>query len=456
MKSYLLFISGMMMISIIQAQDQVLESYIREGIESNLALKQKTLDWQFSIYELREARGLFYPEISLNARYTVADGGRMIEFPVGDLLNDVYSTLNSLIMSDVFPQVENQEFAFLRPTEHETKIRLVQPVLNTDIYYNRKIRINRSDALYANAQVYKRELVKEIKTAYYEYLKLLEINRLLGNTRNILEENVRVHESLYRNDKITKDVLLRSRTELMSLDDKIAGVEKGLQTSKAYFNFLLNRGMDEEISPSVPGDIIFPVSLDMTLNESLGKREELAEVDSYIKMAENNIRLTDSGKYPEMFTVIDYGFQGEKYSFTKEDDYVLASMILQWDIFSGFQNRNKLSKARVDLDKIKNRRAEVEKMISLEITGAWYELAEIRQRLESEKSKVELEREVFRLVSRKNEQGMASQLEYLNARNSMTASEQEYIVTKYELLIAYAVFEKSIAGFKFNLDYENN
>ena len=444
------------MISIIQAQDQVLESYIREGIESNLALKQKTLDWQFSIYELREARGLFYPEISLNARYTVADGGRMIEFPVGDLLNDVYSTLNSLIMSDVFPQVENQEFAFLRPTEHETKIRLVQPVLNTDIYYNRKIRINRSDALYANAQVYKRELVKEIKTAYYEYLKLLEINRLLGNTRNILEENVRVHESLYRNDKITKDVLLRSRTELMSLDDKIAGVEKGLQTSKAYFNFLLNRGMDEEISPSVPGDIIFPVSLDMTLNESLGKREELAEVDSYIKMAENNIRLTDSGKYPEMFTVIDYGFQGEKYSFTKEDDYVLASMILQWDIFSGFQNRNKLSKARVDLDKIKNRRAEVEKMISLEITGAWYELAEIRQRLESEKSKVELEREVFRLVSRKNEQGMASQLEYLNARNSMTASEQEYIVTKYELLIAYAVFEKSIAGFKFNLDYENN
>ena len=39
---------------------------------------------------------MFLPDISMNARYTVARGGRIIEFPVGDLLNPVYITLNML------------------------------------------------------------------------------------------------------------------------------------------------------------------------------------------------------------------------------------------------------------------------------------------------------------------------------------------------------------------------
>ena len=117
-----------------------LQGYIAIGLENNLALKQRQSGYQQSLEALKEARGLFYPSVSLNARYTVSEGGRVIEFPVGDLMNPVYSTLNQLTSSNMFPMLENQEIKFLRPTEHETKIRLVQPVLNTDLYYNAKIK----------------------------------------------------------------------------------------------------------------------------------------------------------------------------------------------------------------------------------------------------------------------------------------------------------------------------
>ena len=88
-----------------RAQNPILENYIREGLESNRGLKQKQLDYASNLAALKEARGLFLPDISLNARYTVAEGGRMIEFPVGDLLNPVYSTLNMLTGSSQFPQM---------------------------------------------------------------------------------------------------------------------------------------------------------------------------------------------------------------------------------------------------------------------------------------------------------------------------------------------------------------
>ena len=98
----------------INAQNPVLQAYITEGLQSNLGLKQKQLDYASNLSALKEAKGLFFPDLSLNARYTVADGGRIIEFPVGDMLNPVYTTLNTLTGSNLFPQIENEEFPFLR------------------------------------------------------------------------------------------------------------------------------------------------------------------------------------------------------------------------------------------------------------------------------------------------------------------------------------------------------
>lgn len=119
---------------------EVLNEYVRYGIENNLSLQQKQSGYQKSIEALKEARGLFYPNISFNARYTVSEGGRIIDFPIGDLLNPVYTTLNTLTSSNKFSVVDNQQIMFMRPFEHETKIRIIQPVFNTDIYYNSQIK----------------------------------------------------------------------------------------------------------------------------------------------------------------------------------------------------------------------------------------------------------------------------------------------------------------------------
>ena len=66
---------------------EVLDDYIRYGLDNNLTLQQKQSGYEKSIEALREARSLFYPGLSFNARYTLSDGGRIIDFPVGDFLN---------------------------------------------------------------------------------------------------------------------------------------------------------------------------------------------------------------------------------------------------------------------------------------------------------------------------------------------------------------------------------
>ena len=125
----------------VQAGESVLDKYVNEALENSLALHQQQFSLEKSLAALKEARGLFFPSIGINARYTRAGGGREIEFPVGDLFNPIYSTLNQLIQQQVFPEnLRNEVIPFLREKEQETKISAVQPIFQPQILYNYKIK----------------------------------------------------------------------------------------------------------------------------------------------------------------------------------------------------------------------------------------------------------------------------------------------------------------------------
>ncbi|MCK5795372.1 MAG: hypothetical protein KAH12_11735, partial [Anaerolineales bacterium] len=47
------------------AQNPHLATYISEGLESNLGLKQKQLDYAGDLSALKEAKGMFLPDLSM-------------------------------------------------------------------------------------------------------------------------------------------------------------------------------------------------------------------------------------------------------------------------------------------------------------------------------------------------------------------------------------------------------
>ena len=64
----------------------------------------------------------------------------------------------------------NEEFSFLRRTEQETKLTLSQPLFNSQIFYNIKIRRELSSAEQKKVEVSTRQLVDDIRKAYFTYL----------------------------------------------------------------------------------------------------------------------------------------------------------------------------------------------------------------------------------------------------------------------------------------------
>lgn len=431
--------------SLLRGQE-VLNEYIRYGLDNNLVLKQKQSGYEKSLEALREARGLFYPNISFNARYTVSEGGRVIDFPVGDLLNPVYSTLNMLTSSALFPMIENQQIRFLRPTEQETKIRLTQPVFNPDIYYNSKIKKELSVFEEADVEQYKRELIAEIKKAYYNVAMADGIFSMLVETRKLLLENVRVNKKLVENDKLTIDYVYRSEAELSKFDQELQNAEKNKKIACSYFNFLLNKPLTDSITLQQP--VSFPVLAGLTENFSqsaIENREELKKLGNYKKITDMKLKMNQSGKLPDLFVAVDYGFQGEQYKFNKNQDYVQASAVLTWNLFSGFQNRAKIKQAIIDKTIISDQLDMARKQIELQVINTMNELLTAEKGITAAETRLKNAGEGFRLVNRKYEEGQASLIEFLDARTTMTQAEENLIISKFSYLSSFAEFEKVTA-----------
>lgn len=430
---------------IIWGQD-VLEDYVSYGLKNNLALQQKRAGYNKSIESLKEAHGLFYPNLSLNARYTLSEGGRVFDIPIGDLLNPVYMTLNALTSSNAFPVIDNQRIEFLRPHEHETKLRLMQPVINPDIYYNARIKREMTYLGEQDVSQYKRELTAEIKKAYYNAVTAHTVYSMLTSTRQLLVENVRVNKKLIENDKLTYDKLYRSETELSKFDQELQNAVKNKRIADAYFNFLLNKPLDDSIIIIEPD--VFPSLADIMPDFSgsaLSNREELKKLENYSNISDLQVRMNKSGKMPDMFIAVDYGFEGTEYRFNKDHDYLQASAVLSWNLFSGFQNRQKIRQSVLEKEMADRTLEETRRQIELQVINVMSELLSAEKSIIAAEARVKNSREGFRLVNRRYEEGQASLIEFIDARTTLTQSEENFIISKFSYLSAFADFEKVTA-----------
>ncbi len=441
----------------ISAQN-VLNGYVEQALNSNIALQRQELSYEGSLAALREARSLFLPQLSIEARYSIARGGRAIEIPVGDLVNPVYQNLNLLndLGSDLYPDyptipeyqmISNVQENFLREEEHETKLRMTMPVFNASIIRNTQIRENMAGAERISVDIFRRELVKDVKVAYFNYLKAHRAVALFEDTKALVEENLRTTRSLYENNQVTMDVVYSAVAQVEEVEQQLAVARKDRQVARSYFNYLLNRDYDAAID-ILPETELPQVaqSVDAARRQAFQQREEFQQLNYAISASDQKIKL-DKGNYlPQLTMVADYGFQGTEYSFTDEDDFFQGSLVLSWNVFN-WSNQYKVDQARIEREKLVQQKADVQRQIGLQVVQSFYDLEAAAQRITSAGAEVDAARRALRLVQKKYAQGQANLVEFTDARTQLTTAEQRRNIARYDYQIKLAEFERATGGY---------
>lgn len=435
------------LIAPVAMSQSVLDQYITEGLQNNQQLLQESLAVTSSQLALSEANGLYLPTVNLQSDYTLADGGRTINFPIGDLLNPVYGTLNQMTGTDQFPTIENVNEQFFPNNFHDTKVRIIQPLFNSDIYYNQKAQEQLLKASEAKQAAYETELKKEIKVAYYNYWQAVEAVRIYASSQELLEALVDFNQKRYREDQITLDEVYRAQAELAQLQADLSLAQADEATAKAYFNFLLDRDYGMEIleDPTMRVGSLATARNEVSYEDALGRRQELNQIRFAQEAQFQAIKMAQGTRLPQVNAVFDMGYQGEGYRFGSEENYWLLNLGFSWSVFKGFRAKRQVEQAKVSLDIIDSQEQQLKRQIALEVTRANSTFHAARQQYRSQEFARKSADKSFEIMSSKYREAQALLVQYLDARSSALNASLQLNLAKYRLLASKAQLDRALA-----------
>jgi outer membrane protein TolC len=420
-----------------------LDGYIQQSLKSNQGVHQQNFQLERSIYALKQARALYLPSVSLLGTYTVAGGGRTIDFPVGDMLNPVYSTLNKLTESNEFPTLKNESILLNPNNFYDAKFRTALPLVNAEIWYNKQIKQVQITQQQAALNVYKRELVKDIKTAYYQYYQADKAVNIYKNALALVNENIRVNESLLRNGVRNSTALTRAQAEKQKIEASLNSAENSRNNARSYFNFLLNRSLDEVIIL----DELSVKSIEQSAVTGVDQREELQQLRAAETIYGISRKMQQSYIVPKLNTFVDVGSQGFNFRFDNNSKYYLAGLNLQWDLFAAGQNSYKVKQAELDVKATHEKLDQTEKALQLQWSQVRNNYNTAMANYKSAEKQLQLAEKYYNDQLKVYKEGQLLYIELLDAQNQLTNSQLQSSVAFAQVLIAGAEMERTTAAY---------
>ncbi len=421
----------------------VLDKYIKEGLQNNIVLQQKKISYDKAAYSLKIATSYFFPSINFNASYTSGEGGRSIALPIGDLMNPVYQTLNQLTGSNAFPQISNVNENLFPNKFYDVKFRTSLPLINSDLIFNRSIKSEQSQIAEYEIEMYKRELVKEIKVAYFNYLSAETAATIYDNALSLANEGKRVNESLLKNGSGLPVYVLRSESEIENIKAQKIEAQNQSLNAKSYFNFLLNRKLDTVIDSDLSFENeIAKAASNLNAEFSLAKREELMMLQKGISI---NQSVVDMNKYywiPKVSAFLDLGAQDQKWKYNSKSQYYLFGIQLDVPIFESFRNYYKIEESELELKNAELNQQLVSHQLQLSANIATNGLTVANQNYQSSLKQFEVAQSYHSLVMKGYQEGVNTFLETIDARTQLLNSELLVNINKYKIMIASANCER--------------
>ena len=430
----------------ILGQKSILDEYIEMGFQQNIVVQQKLISAEKALLSLQSAQSLYQPTLAFQGGYQTGEGGRSISFPVGDMLNPVYATLNQLTKSSAFPQIANVETNFFPRNFYDVKLTTVMPIYNRDISINKEIQSQTLGIQKADIQVYKRELVKNIKTAYLNYLMAHKAIGIYQNGLLLAQEGKKINEKLLANGKGLPAYILRSENEVVQMASQLSEAEKQAESAKMYFNFLLNRELQTEIKTNFDEQEALDI-LKKNQMADADQREELGMLKQAISLQQSVVKMNESFYLPKLNGYLNLGSQSSNWDFNQKSTYYLLGMQVDIPIFSGKRNLNKIKQSAMDVDMAKKSLDLTSKQVSLALEIAQKNLTQTWVAFRASQKQIDVANTYQKLIDKGYKEGVNTYIETLDARSQWTNAHLALNINQFKILIAAAQVEREAASY---------
>lgn len=429
-------------------QSSVLDQYVTQALANNLSLRSIDLDQRQQLSRIDQAKKHWSPNVDLNTSYLLANGGRKIVFPVGDLFNPVYTTLNQLTATQNFPEdLENFETQLTPNNFLDASLSVSKPIINSAIKYNIKIQQALLQLSDVDRALQNTEITFQVKQAYYNYLKTIHGVNVLNENQSLLNEVLRFNQKLIKYDKATPDIISDVEFQLASIESQIDELEEQQSLSRILFNTILNRDISEElvIDTSVFKNLNTTSSnLNVLIGKALGQRSEFIKLVVADEINNLDSKRIQSENLPIVGVQGGVGLQTEDFSLNDGGPLYTLGLSLGWNIFDGGLRKKKLEELQIEREQNALQNEILKQQITLQVSQAFHNLEALYARLAAQDAQISAARISYNAINAKYKNEKALLIELLTAQNKLTASRLNRVLLVIDILIGQADMERII------------
>jgi len=445
-----------------------LDECIRYALENTIDIKNAKLDEKISESKVKETVGIGLPQIDGNvtlqhnqkqprffSTYATAqgfagtndDGSPRLDIP-GAEPDDIMA----------MPQF------FQLPSSGNATLTINQLIFNSSYLVGLKAASTYKELSYRNTEASEINVVRNVALAYYA---VLSSNELIAR----FESNIARNDSLLRSTSAMQRNGFSEEIDVDRIQVNLNNLKtdrlKYVNTKNLYIHLLkfqMNYPMDKDLE--VSGQLS-----DLKVNENLMEdylegwdyknRIEYRQLETQKRLQELNVKSKLSNSLPNLsaFATLGYSTQSPNISgiFKTESDIPSTSaygpdkwysfstfgLSLNIPIFSGLQRSHQMQQEKLALAKIDNNFSALKQSIDLDIRQNSIQYENAVETLKSQQQNMDLADKVARVTKIKYEQGVGSNIEVIDAENSLRESQVNYYNALYDAIVAKINLEQA-------------
>jgi outer membrane protein len=377
---------------------------------------------------IAEARSGFLPNLTLSGSYNFMEKTQRVSFPTAT------------------GGTQEMELDFTR--DYGMQVALSQP-LYTGGRLTSSYRISKLGRDIAQADVTRLEadVTLSVVEAFYSYILARESVAVAEEAMKTAEEFLRVVEERYRAGEASKFEVMRAEVEASNLTPALISARQGVSLAELALKNLMGLDLDEPAG--FTGEFasgVFQVDAAEAVRTGLARRSELAMLRSQVEIANQSLRLSKAGRLPTLAITTAYDMTGNDLSL-EEDKWETTYngyLVLSLPLFDGLKTKSQIARSKSELRQAGIALATAEEGVDLEARSAVLALDAAVERLRSQEKNVEMAEEGLRIANDRYVQGVATNLEVMDAQLALTQARTNRLGALHDMNLATARLKRAM------------
>ncbi|WP_461829568.1 TolC family protein, partial [Aquifex sp.] len=279
----------------------------------------------------------------------------------------------------------------------------------------------------------KKEVKYTVKEFYYALLYKKAVVELERDNVRYWKENLKQVEEKYKAGILPKVEYLRAKAQYESAKARLVNAEtdyyKSLEELKA---FLRHEGIKE-----IEGELTYreyPLEGKLWEEMLLENNSTLKIAKQKLKVVKELIDVATANYYPTVQAFAEYqGFTTRRSLFGGKEwlkGYTVG-ISLNYTFFDGFRREAEIVQKKIDYVKEKENYKETLHKVKAELRKTLLDIKSLKERIKATKLSLEAAKESLRLSTERYREGVATQLEVLDARNKYNEVLKDYLFLLY-------------------------